>query len=167
MKKSFTHASIMHAHEGIAHAFPKFGRSCKKMLIVYLGLLFTSNCLHAQQLRLVTDSASGHGLAIYDRKFDKTTYEWKDARHIVDSIDAISPGWRLPTSKELKTIFDKTFNAYQLRSTVTDGDCYTSDFQAQPGGNDTVHIVGTMRGRKYQGGMPMQATYNFILVKDF
>lgn len=84
------------------------------------------------------------------RVFDKRVYSFSEVIHIVDSINAMDPGWKLPSAKEMDSIFKATYNSRQIRSSITSWDCYTRDFQVNnvTGIVDTARVIGTMRGRE-------------------
>ena len=92
--------------------------------------------------------------------FDKTTYSISEVMHMKDSVNAVDPGWRLPTAKEMQAVYTSTYDPHRLRSSLTSSTCYCADTTA-----------GIMRGREFthilQGydfaGQP--AGYSFFLVK--
>lgn len=160
------HTYCQNQHDGCPerHAHrPKAGVR-NKMLIVVLALL-ALNC-EAQTLKVYTTDQ--HGMLVYDKVYDRKNLEWAEARHVIDSISTASPGWRLPTRKEMETVFTSTYDKRRLASSLTTSDCITADYNIDGISKDTVHYVGTMRGRKFQSGLPLQEKpCRFFLVKDF
>lgn len=135
---------------------------------IILGLTLASCISHGQSIRIITDSGGKKGLLVYNRIYDRKNIEWAEARHIIDSINAVSPGWRLPTRKEMEAVFNITYDKRRLASSLTPSDCITADYNIDGISKDTVHYVGIMRGRKFQSGLPLQEKpCRFFLVKDF
>lgn len=134
----------------------------KGMLIV--GMVLTSFAGNGQSLKILTDTTAGHGLMIFDKKY---VGEWADVVRIKDSINRSSPGWRLPSAKEMKNLFYKTWDKRYFASSITASDCFTADWQTGLNDTDTVHVVGIMRGREFKAGLPYGANYAFFLVKEY
>lgn len=126
-----------------------------KKLLFLLAVIVSTRC-KAQTVRVITDSAGGHGLSLSDKQY--LAFESG-----VDSVakSVAGDGWRLPTDKEIKTIFEKTYSKRLIRSTYTAASCWTAE-----------HHVGIMRGRELTLTYPSsiganESSYALFLVKPF
>lgn len=136
----------------------------KTTIIFVLLTLAVLKASHGQSLHLLIDTASGHGLMISDQKYEG---EWSDVVRIKDSINSSNPGWRLPSAKEMKILFYKTWDKRYFASSITPSDCFTSDYQTNENNADTLHVVGMMRGRDFKAIFPNKAYNAFFFVKEF
>lgn len=122
----------------------------------FLLLFFTPSVCLAQKLKVPADPAGGHGILVHDSIHKNLT--WDEARA------ATLPGWRIPTAEELRQIYTKTYDSRLLKSAVPAGTYYTSDYEVSAS-NDTVRILGLMKGREFKKVLPQDKYYNLLLVK--
>ena len=135
-----------------------------KPLIILLLLTTLRLSGSAQSTRILIDSAAGHGFVIFDKKY---AGEWADVRRIKDSINGANAGWHLPSAKEMKVLFEKTWDKRTFASSITPSDCFTSDWRTGLNDTDTVHVIGVMRGRDFKAIFPNKTYNTFFFVKDF
>ncbi|PSL42800.1 hypothetical protein CLV51_11016 [Chitinophaga niastensis] len=111
----------------------------KKLLFL---LLFTPSLIFAQKRQVVIDPAGNHGLVIYDSIMQGLTRQ--EAYRISESN--ATEGWRLPTPKELKAIFELTLDPQRSYGIIPSGYYYSSSYEVDPMSKDTVPHVGRMYG---------------------
>lgn len=143
----------------------------KPLFVVLLCLFYFLSS--GQRVVIYTDSAHQHGYKIFDGNYDRHGYSRTEMNKVIDSVNASTPGWRLPTVKEMQEIYTASFDKRTRRSSVSTSVCCTSELLISDLGGkpDTVNIVGNMYARQFQSGPPNSSfdqpiTYRFFLIKD-
>lgn len=125
---------------------------------IFFLFCFVPTVTFAQKVKVASDAGGIHGLVVHDSVSINLT--WGEAQQRRE------PGWRLPSAEELRLIYTKTFDRRLLRSAVPAGIYYTSDYQVNES-NDTVRVLGLMKGREFKTVLPQDKYYNLLLVKPF